>query len=99
MPSLNFELLHQYDAGKSGITIPVALRVGSEPIKVRAKLDTGSTFCIFRREIGEELGLVIEDGTLETVATATGSFTAYGHSLMLEVLGFELEVVVYFAAH
>ena len=99
MPTLNFELLHEYDAGKAGITIPLALRVGSEPVKVRAKLDTGSTYCVFRRELGEELGLTIEQGTPETISTATGSFTAYGHSLMLEVLGFELEVVVYFAAH
>lgn len=99
MPTVNFEFVHEYDAGQTGITLPVKLSVGNQSRTIRAKIDTGSTYCVFRREIGEELGLVIESGSLETISTVTGSFYAYGHNLTMEVFDLEFDVVVYFATH
>lgn len=52
MHTLTFEALHEYDAGDPGITVPVELSVGEESVKVTAKLDSGSTFCVFRRARG-----------------------------------------------
>jgi hypothetical protein len=97
MPNIFFDLLHEYDSGKPGITIPVELKIGQQSVKVSAKLDTGSTFCIFKREIGEQLGFDSETGVEELISSVTGSFTAYGHSLTLEAFGIELDVMVYFA--
>lgn len=99
MFTLTFENVHEYDAGLAGITVPIELSVGEQSVKVQAKLDSGSTYCIFQRERGEALGFDIKRGLREEISTATGSFTVYGHSVTLSALGFELEVVVYFAAH
>lgn len=98
MHTLSFEALHEYDAGLPGITIPVELSVGDAAVKVTAKLDSGSTYCIFRRARGEALGLDIESGTPQTISTATGTFLAYGHNVTLSGLGFALDVIVFFAA-
>lgn len=97
-PTLSFEVIHEYDPGEPGITLPVELKLAEKSLRISAKLDCGSSFCIFKREHGEELGLIIESGTLERISTAMGSFVAYGHPVTLSALGFELEVVAYFAA-
>lgn len=62
------------------------------------KLDTGASFCIFRRIYGELLGLTIESGQPETLSTPMGSFLAYGHDVTLVTLGLEFQTTVYFAA-
>lgn len=46
--------------------------------KLTAKVDTGSTDCIFARKHGEQLGLSIEEGERVQIGTATGSFSTYG---------------------
>jgi hypothetical protein len=97
MPNISFDSLHEYDPGKPGITIPVELKSGQQSVKASAKLDTGSTFCVFKREIGEQLGFDIETGVEELISSVTGSFTAYGHPLTLKAFGIELDVTVYFA--
>lgn len=96
--TLSFELIHEYDPGEPGIALPVQLRLIDRSVKISAKLDCGASFCIFKREHGEELGLNIESGKPELISTAMGSFTAYGHTVTLSALGFELDVMVYFAA-
>ena len=95
---LNFHLLHNYDAGKSGITVPVTLRAGGASVALNAKIDTGATYCIFQRLYGEHLGLDIKRGHDQLVSTPTGSFAAYGHAAGLSVLGFEFDAMVYLAA-
>jgi hypothetical protein len=97
--TLNFEDLYEYDAGVSGITLPVELSSGAGNVKLLAKLDTGATYCVFQRERGEELGLNIEGGEREEISTPMGSFIAYGHEVTLSALGFQLDIVAYFAAH
>lgn len=64
-----------------------------------AKLDTGASCCIFRRDYGEALGLNIESGVLQPIALADGHvFETYGHDVTISALGFELEVMAYFAS-
>ena len=98
MAELRFDLIHVYDPGKPGISVPVDLKLGENVVFVTAKLDTGSSFCIFTRETGEALGLDIESGIPEQISTATGSFRAYGHEVTLLAIGFELNAMVYFTA-
>ncbi len=90
-------VLHEYDAGAPGITIPVRLTAGSLSQTAIAKLDTGASYCIFRRGIGEALGLDIESGAPQAIGTVTGSFLTYGHEVTLATLGLEFNVTVYFA--
>jgi hypothetical protein len=96
--TLSFAVAHNYDTRKVGITIDVVLRLGGKEVEVVAKLDTGASFCIFRRIYGELFGLTIESGQPETLSTPTGSFLAYGHDVTLIVLGLEFQTKVYFAA-
>jgi len=50
MYTLNFEDLYEYNAGVSGITLPVELSFGGQNVKVLAKLDTGPTYmCLSTR--------------------------------------------------
>ena len=95
---LAFDVAHNY-LSKSAITIPTKLWAGGVSAEVDAYLDTGSTFCIFKRDYAEVIGLEVESGTRLDIDTVTGVFTAYGHTLTLETLGLEFEATVYFAAH
>ena len=94
---IDFSILYEYDTLKTGITLPVKLGYNSLTIDFEAKLDTGSSHCIFERRYGENLGLEIENGELERFGTATASFFAYGHELTISVLGIETYSKVYFA--
>lgn len=93
-----FQIVHDYDTRESGIVLPTLLRFGEDEAKVRAKLDTGSQFCVFERKQGERLGLEIETGYPLQRITATGDFQTFGHRVSLSVLGIETEATVYFAA-
>ncbi len=83
--AIEFSTVHNYDTLKTGITLPVTLRYNSLTIDFEAKLDTGSSHYIFERRYGENLGLEIENGTLEKFGTATAGFFAYGHELTISV--------------
>lgn len=95
---LSFSRRLLYDAGKSGITIPIKLKLSKVSVDIEAKLDTGATDCIFYRRFGEELGFTIEAGEKIQISTATGLFTAYGHEVTLSVLNYELDILAFFAA-
>ena len=94
---LTFEKILLYDSSKSGITVPVFLQTGNLITNVDAKLDTGSSHCIFQRFVGDSLGLDIENGYRIEVHTVNGSFTAYGHNVTLTVLDFKFDSQVFFA--
>ena len=94
---LTFDLLQMYEIGKAGINVPVRLSHGLQVVEVDAKLDTGSTFCLFERLIGDDLGFEIEKGMSESIGTPMGAFTAFGHFVTLAVNVLEFEVMVYFA--
>lgn len=95
---LSFALAHDYSA-EDAIRLAVTLISGDEEIKTDALLDTGATYCIFKREIAIALGIIVEAGEGVRVGTVTGGFDAYGHTLTLETLGYSFAVMVYFAAH
>ena len=48
---LTFTELVTYDAGKPSITVPVTLRVSQARVDCDAKVDTGSSNCIFARTL------------------------------------------------
>ncbi|HEY0459279.1 MAG TPA: hypothetical protein VGC97_09105 [Pyrinomonadaceae bacterium] len=61
MPELpEFDILHKYSFYKVGITVETILNSGDLRVDVEAKIDTGSTYCIFERHHGEGLNLDIE---------------------------------------
>lgn len=97
MEEIVFDISHFYNTLETGITVPISLYFGENNVDFKAKIDTGSTHCIFERIHGENLGLDIERGFRESFGTATGSFIAYGHSVVISVLNIETESVVYFA--
>ena len=95
---IEFEKSYEYNTLLSGIDVPVKLSSGGKFAEFRAKLDTGSSHCIFARELGEKLGFTVEDGDSLQFGTAAGSFSAFGHEVLIEVLGIETYSMVYFAA-
>lgn len=94
---LDFSHLWAYDTGKTGITIPVTLKLLKSSITFEAKIDTGATDCIFARRIGEELGVEIERGEQISISTAAGLFKAYGHEVSMSVLDYDFDAYVFFA--
>nr|HQU84152.1 hypothetical protein [Pyrinomonadaceae bacterium] len=95
--NIEFEEVYEYNTLKSGITVPIKLVFAEEQVAFTAKIDTGSSHCIFERKHGLQLNLEIENGLELNFSTATGSFRAFGHELTLSVLGIETVSTVYFA--
>lgn len=95
--TIEFDKTHFYSMFDVGITLSVNLFYADKEVEFDAKIDTGSTFCVFQRLHGELLGIEIENGTPADIGTATGSFRAFGHELTLSVLGIETVSTVYFA--
>ena len=96
---LTFSERSRYADDEEGITFELFLSSDiSARYSVDAKLDTGSTFCVFQRRYAELLGLDVESGTAQRIRTVTGSFAAYGHEVTLTVGELEWQAVVYFAA-
>ncbi|MGI8639800.1 MAG: aspartyl protease family protein [Pyrinomonadaceae bacterium] len=97
METISFDEIHFYNTLKVGITASVILSFGGEFADFEAKIDTGSSYCVFERKHAERLNLDVESGEEIRISTATNSFTAYGHELTLSVLGIESYAKVYFA--
>lgn len=94
--TLNFSKFVEYDAGQPGISLDITLSLIDSRVTVPAKVDTGSTDCIFARKYGEQLGLTIEDGEKIRIGAATGSFLAYRHFVTLTVMDYEFDAGVCF---
>ncbi|MGD9562493.1 MAG: hypothetical protein AB7F88_09780 [Pyrinomonadaceae bacterium] len=93
---LDFDLVYDYSLYVIGITVPVTMFLGGQVAEFDAKIDTGSTYCVFQRLHAELLGLDVEAGVRIELSTPTGSFRAYGHEVSLDVLGIETVSTVYF---
>jgi len=63
--TVEFDKTYLYNIYDVGITVSVQLFYAEKDVEFDAKIDTGSTFCVFQRLHGELLGLEIEYGTLE----------------------------------
>ncbi len=97
--SLTFDTQHRYNDSLIGIEIPATLRLGDEVVFCQAKVDPGAQVCLFKRDLGETLGLDVESGYYIELDSLGGTIPAYGHYLALETLGMEFESVIYFAAN
>jgi hypothetical protein len=95
---LSFSSCHVYEQGQASITLSVRLAAGAVEVEDVAKLDTGSSYCVFQRELGEALGLVVDTGEPMRMRTTAGWFDAFGHGVRLAAVGVEVDAVVYFAA-
>ncbi len=60
--TLDFDVVHYYDIKAVRIPLDVSIIYNGKTSEFVAKIDTGSTFCIFRRSHGELLDLEIEEG-------------------------------------
>ncbi|MBS1808381.1 MAG: hypothetical protein JST84_09335 [Acidobacteria bacterium] len=94
--SLIFPTVVDYHAHDE-ITAEVILVHGAVSVKVDAKLDTGSKFCIFQPGWAAWLGLDLYSGVLQHIRTAAGSFPAYGHEVILKIGDLEWQTTIFFA--
>lgn len=95
---MSFAAVHDYSAAEA-ILLPVMLGFAGEVIRTDAYVDTGSTFCVFKRELAALLGIEVEAGTPLRIGTVTGGFDAYAHAVTLSTLDYSFDVTVYFAGH
>jgi predicted aspartyl protease len=96
--TLTFGEQINYTDDRSGICLEVVLAADADnTVSATAKLDTGSTFCVFEKSYADLLGLDLETGEEENFRTATGSFRAFGHEVMLKFAEIEFLTTVYFA--
>jgi predicted aspartyl protease len=54
---IEFTTVHSYGSEREGISVPVVLKAAENSVRLAASIDTGATFCIFRNEVAEALGL------------------------------------------
>jgi Aspartyl protease len=94
---LNFDEFLTYNVGDESIGLDVEIRFGDSNVKLNAKIDTGSTYSIFERKFGAELGLEIESGMRQRFGTATGNFYGYGFRVTLITADLEFDSMVFFA--
>ncbi len=94
---LSFSVLHDYGTSDEGIVVLVTLSSDDQSVDFTARVDTGSSFCVFKRAYAEILGINTEAGHHVRMGTVTGGFDAYGHTLTLKTLGYSFDVMVYFA--
>jgi hypothetical protein len=94
--TLTFPTLFDYRAHDE-ITVPIELVRGAASIKIDAKLDTGSKYCVFKPDWAKWLGIDLLSGYPQRIRTAAGSFPAYGHEVTLVVEGLEWQTAVFFA--
>ncbi|MCY7346388.1 MAG: hypothetical protein LH614_09245 [Pyrinomonadaceae bacterium] len=59
---IEYAVRHIYDSRKAGITVKTTLRGNGLSVVFNAKIDTGAEFCLFARELGEQLDIEIESG-------------------------------------
>lgn len=98
MIALEFDLRYRYDLTPSGIIVPVELVMANHRVVLPARLDTGSSDCLFDRSFAELLGIDLESGYERTYRTVAGSFSAFGHELTLRTQGMEWSAMVFFYA-
>jgi hypothetical protein len=94
---LSFEKLLNYDISRAGISLNIELRLNELLVTLKAKVDTGSTHCIFERKHAEKLGFNVEAGEPQWIGTSVGSFLTFGHWITLITDEFSFDSMVFFA--
>ena len=95
---LEFARVYHYSGEAESIVIPVMLRSGANEVPVAAAVDTGASFCVFRTEVADALGLDLTSGVRKRFRTANSVFEAYGHEVELYAFGLETHSLIYFFA-
>lgn len=96
---LSFADVYLYPDDESGITLPVVLHHGGLNYITSAKVDPGSEVCLFSREIGEDLGLAVEDGIPICLDSLGGTLEAFGHEVLLQTCDWAFTSFVYFSRY
>ena len=94
--SLKFQRKTDYPDATIGITVSIDIRHGSEQVSLDAKVDTGAECCLFQRSYGEILGLSIAEGERIELATVNSRLVAFGHDIVMNVVGIEYQLTAYF---
>jgi hypothetical protein len=85
-----------YDLDDAVIALPVILSANARTEAVIACVDSGSTLCVFQREIADRLAIRVEDG-IEDYVNAMGTIIrVYGHEVTLTLGGLALDLFIYF---
>ena len=72
--------------------IPVTLINGDRKVTNLAIIDSGADLCIFHAEIGEQIGIDIESGKVQTFSGITREqLTAYFHNIKIGIGGHEYD--------
>jgi predicted aspartyl protease len=98
MYHLEFTAAHSYGSEREGIVVPVLLKSGANSVRLAASVDTGATFCLFRNELADALGLDLTSTASKRFRTASGSFEAFAHDVEITVLGMTTFSTIYFFA-
>lgn len=99
MTQLTFDQEHRYKDSDEGITIEVKLFYEEQSFVVWAKVDPGSAVCLFSNEIGQALGIPIEQGSPIRLGSLSGSLEAFGHEVTLQTGDIAFQSLVYFAKY
>ncbi|HMY76255.1 MAG TPA: hypothetical protein PLQ88_30840, partial [Blastocatellia bacterium] len=95
---LEFELRHRY-LSREGIWIPATLVFGGKMVDCRAKMDPGAEFCVFRRDVADELKIEVEQGYPLMMDSPGGQVETFGHEVVLRTFDYAFETMVYFASN
>ena len=93
---LNFPIRRRFESTDVGISIPCSLRRNEITVDFKAKVDPGSEYCLFRREVADELNIEVEDGLPVRLGTLAGSLIGFAHTVVINTFELEFESTVLF---
>ncbi|MDQ3010719.1 MAG: retropepsin-like domain-containing protein [Acidobacteriota bacterium] len=93
---LTFSIKNFFRTTEVGLAIPVGLERNHLSTFREAKIDTGSHYCLFQREVADDLEIEVLDGYPFYLTTLAGGFTAYAHTVVLDTFGIRFESTVMF---
>lgn len=99
MKQVSFDQEHQYADDDDGIPLEVTLSYAGYEIDVWAKVDPGAAVCLFSNEVGQKLGIPIEQGIPKRLGGLSGSLDAFGHEVTLQTGDIAFQSLVYFAKY
>lgn len=99
MKQLTFAEELRYEDDEKGIPISAILTYGGKTVRTDAKVDSGSSVCLFSHEDGLDLGIPIEQGVPITLSGLSGSLEAFGHEVTLQTGHLVFQSTVYFAKY
>jgi hypothetical protein len=94
--NIAYRYRYNYDLDQSGIVQPVSLVANGLTEMTVAAIDTGSSLCVFQREIADSLGIPVVDGILDYVSAMGTMIRVYGHEVTLGLGDLSVELFVYF---